>query len=185
MEYGYSCMGYEIPGAIGAKMADPTREVYVFLGDATYLMMPTEIATSLQEGIKIIIVLVDNHGFASIGGLSHSLGSGGFGTSYRMRNKSTGQLDGETRTVDYAANAQSLGAHAIKANTLDELKQALTKAKTLDRTTVIVVETDPSLRVPGYESWWDVAVAEVSEMESVREARARYDQARKRERHHL
>jgi len=185
MEYGYSCMGYEIPGAIGAKMADPTREVYVFLGDATYLMMPTEIVTSVQEGIKIIIVLVDNHGFASIGGLSHSLGSGGFGTSYRMRNNLTGQLDGETLTVDFAANAQSLGAHALKANTLDELKQALKKAKTLDRTTVIVIETDPSVRVPGYESWWDVAVAEVSEMESVREARARYEEARKRERHYL
>ena len=185
MEYGYSCMSYEIPGAMGAKLADPTREVYVFLGDGTYLMMPTEIVTSVQEGIKIIIVLVDNHGFASIGGLSRSLGQGGFGTSYRFRFRESGQLDGETLTVDYVANARSLGAHAMKAATLAELKAALEKAKTLDRTTVIVVETDPSVGVPGYESWWDVAVAEVSEFESVREARTRYEIARKNERHHL
>jgi 3D-(3,5/4)-trihydroxycyclohexane-1,2-dione acylhydrolase (decyclizing) len=185
MEYGYSCMGYEIPGALGAKLADPSREVYVFLGDGTYLMMPTEIVTSVQEGIKIIIVLVDNHGFASIGSLSRSLGQGGFGTRYRARNGATGQLDGELLTVDFAANARSLGAHALKAGTLDELREALKEAKTLNRTTVIVVETDVSAGVPGYESWWDVAVAEVSEMESVREARARYEEARKRERRHL
>ena len=185
MEYGYSCMAYEIPGAMGAKLADPTREVYVFLGDGTYLMMPTEIVTSVQEGIKIIVVLVDNHGFASIGGLSRSLGQSGFGTSYRFRSKESGQLDGECLTVDFVANARSLGAHAIKAANLSELKEALEKAKTLDRTTVIVVETDPSVGVPGYESWWDVAVAEVSELGSVQEARARYETARKRERHHL
>jgi 3D-(3,5/4)-trihydroxycyclohexane-1,2-dione acylhydrolase (decyclizing) len=185
MEYGYSCMGYEIPAAIGAKMADPTREVYVFLGDGTYLMMPTEITTSVQEGVKIVIVLVDNRGFASIGALSRSLGMGGFGTSYRLRSKASGQLDGDPLTVDFVANARSLGAHALKAATLDELKQALQTARTLDRTTVIVVETDPAVGVPGYESWWDVAVAEVSEMGSVREARVRYEEARKRERHYL
>jgi 3D-(3,5/4)-trihydroxycyclohexane-1,2-dione acylhydrolase (decyclizing) len=185
MEYGYSCMAYEIPAAMGAKMADPSREVYVFLGDGTYLMMPTEIVTSVQEGVKIIIVLVDNHGFASIGSLSRSLGQKGFGTSYKHRSQASGQLDGETLTVDFAANARSLGAHALKANSLDELKKALNEAKTLDRTTVIVVETDPTVGVPGYESWWDVAVAEVSESESVREARARYEEARKKERYFL
>ena len=185
MEYGYSCMAYEIPGAMGAKLADPSREVYVFLGDGTYLMMPTEIVTSVQEDVKIIIVLVDNHGFASIGGLSRSLGQGGFGTSYRLRSKTSGQLDGETLTVDYVANARSLGAHALKASTVAELKAALEKAKTLDRTTVIVVETDPAVGVPGYDSWWDVAVAEVSQLDSVRESRSRYEEARKRERHHL
>ncbi len=172
MEYGYSCMAYEIPAAIGAKMADPSREVYVFLGDGTYLMMPSEIVTSIQEGVKITIVLVDNHGFASIGGLSRSLGQGGFGTSQNV-------------PVDYAANARSLGAHAIQATTIPELKHALEEAKTLDRTTVIVIETDASVGVPGYESWWDVAVAEVSELDSVREARARYEEARKRERYFL
>jgi 3D-(3,5/4)-trihydroxycyclohexane-1,2-dione acylhydrolase (decyclizing) len=185
LEYGYSCMGYEIPGAIGAKMADPSREVYVFLGDGTYLLMPTEIVTAVQEGIKLIIVLVDNHGFASIGGLSQSLGSGGFGTHFRCRSAGSGQLDGNYLPVDYVANARSLGAHATKANNLAELKEALQKAKTLDRTSVIVVETERELRVPGYDSWWDVAVAEVSESASVREARAGYEEARKRERHHL
>jgi 3D-(3,5/4)-trihydroxycyclohexane-1,2-dione acylhydrolase (decyclizing) len=165
MEYGYSCMGYEIPAAIGAKMADPSREVYVFLGDGTYQMMPSEIVTSVQEGVKIIIVLVDNHGFGSISALSRSLGQKEFGTRYRFRSQSSGLLDGEPITVDFAANVR--------------------KAKTLDRTTVIVVETDPAVSVPGYESWWDVAVAEVSEMESVRAARARYVEERKRERHHL
>lgn len=185
MEYGYSCMSYEIPGAMGAKLADPSREVFVFLGDGTYLMMPTEIVTSVQEGLKIIIVLVDNHGFASIGGLSRSLGQAGFGTSYRVRSKESGQLDGDSLTVDYVANARSLGAHATKAANLAELKEALEKAKTLDRTSVIVIETDPSIGVPGYESWWDVAVAEVSLMDGVREARARYEEARKREQYHL
>ena len=185
MEYGYSCMGYEIPGAMGAKLADPSREVFVFLGDGTYLMMPSEIVTSVQEGVKIIIVLVDNHGFASIGGLSRSLGQGGFGTSYRMRDTGTRQLDGEVLTVDFVANARSLGAHAMKASTVAELREALDRAKSNDRTTVIVVETDTSAKVPGYESWWDVAVAEVSEMESVRQMRANYEEARKKERHYL
>lgn len=185
MEYGYSCMGYEIPGALGAKLADPSREVFVFLGDGTYLMMPTEIATSVQEGVKIIVVLVDNHGFGSIGGLSRSLGQGGFGTRYRLRNAASGQLDGDALSFDFVANARSLGAHAMKVETIGELKQALEQAKSLDRTTVIVIETDPSVSVPGYESWWDVAVAETSEMESVRESRARYEEARKLERHHL
>jgi 3D-(3,5/4)-trihydroxycyclohexane-1,2-dione acylhydrolase (decyclizing) len=185
MEYGYSCMGYEIPGALGAKLADPSREVFVFLGDGTYLMMPTEIATSVQEGIKIIIVLVDNHGFASIGSLSRSLGQCGFGTSYRARNGASGQMDGAAVNVDFVANARSLGAHAVKAETIADLKQALEEAKAADRTTVIVIETDASVGVPGYESWWDVAVAEVAEMESVRTARAHYEEARKRERYHL
>jgi 3D-(3,5/4)-trihydroxycyclohexane-1,2-dione acylhydrolase (decyclizing) len=185
MEYGYSCMGYEIPGAMGAKMADPSREVFVFLGDGTYLMMPTEIVTSVQERVKLIIVLIDNHGFASIGGLSQAVGSAGFGTSYRYRSKESRQLDGEYLPVDYVANARSLGAHAIKASTLAEFKDALKQAKTLDLTTVIVVETDRDTRVPGYDSWWDVAVAEVSNSRSVQEARARYEEARKKERYHL
>ena len=184
MEYGYSCMGYEIPGGLGAKMADPSREVYVFIGDGTYLMMPTEIVTSVQQGIKIIIVLVDNKGFGSIGSLSRSLGMGGFGTTTHTRSAS-GQLDGELFQVDYAANARSLGAHALQATTLQQFKDALEQAKSFDRTTVIVVETDPDAKVPGYESWWDVAVPEVSTMESVREARRRYEEARKRERYFL
>jgi len=185
MEYGYSCMGYEIPGGLGAKMADPTREAYVFIGDGTYLMMPTEIVTSIQQGIKIIIVLVDNKGFGSIGSLSHSLGLGGFGTTCHTRSVTSGKLDGESFKVDYAANARSLGAHALTTATLEEFKIALEEAKACDCTTVVVVETDVSLKVPNYESWWDVAVPEVSTMESVREARASYEVARKRERYHL
>jgi 3D-(3,5/4)-trihydroxycyclohexane-1,2-dione acylhydrolase (decyclizing) len=182
MEYGYSCMGYEIPGAMGAKMADPSREVYAFVGDGTYQMLPSEIATSVQEGVKITVVLVDNRGFASIGALSRSLGSQGFGTGYRARSQASGLLDGEPLVLDFEANARSMGAHTIKAVTLAEFKLALQTAKTVDRTTVIVVETDPTVGVPGYESWWDVAVAEVSAMESVRAARANYEDARKRER---
>jgi len=184
MEYGYSCMGYEIPGALGARLADPSREVFVFLGDGTYQMMPSELVTAVQEGIKIIIVLVDNHGFASIGSLSRSLGQGGFGTRYRFRSAS-GQLDGDPLPVDFVANARSLGAHAVKASSLADFKQALEDAKASEHTSVIVIETDPTVGVPGYDSWWDVAVAEVSELESVREARARYEVARKRERYHL
>jgi 3D-(3,5/4)-trihydroxycyclohexane-1,2-dione acylhydrolase (decyclizing) len=185
MEYGYSCMGYEIPGAIGAKMADPSREVFVFLGDGTYQMMSSEIVTAVQEGIKLIIVLVDNHGFASIGGLSESIGSAGFGTRYRERSNSTGQLDGKNLAVDYVANARSLGAQATKASSLTELKESLAHAKSSKQTTVIVVETDREVRVPGYEAWWDVAVAEVSESKTVQEARSRYEKARQKERYHL
>lgn len=185
MEYGYSCMGYEIPAALGARMADPTREVFVFLGDGTYLMNPGEIVTSVQEGVKIIVVLVDNHGFASIGGLSQSLGQQGFGTAYRARAAASGRLEGDFLPVDYEANARSLGACAFRTRSVGELRQALEKAKGLDRTSVIVIETEREARVPGYESWWDVEVAEVSEMETVRESRARYVEARKKERYHL
>jgi 3D-(3,5/4)-trihydroxycyclohexane-1,2-dione acylhydrolase (decyclizing) len=185
MEYGYSCMGYEIPGAMGAKMADPSREVFVFLGDGTYQMMSTEIVTAVQEGVKLIIVLVDNHGYASIGGLSESIGSAGFGTRYRERSKASGQLDGKVLTVDYVANARSLGALATKASTIAELKEALARAKSSDHTNVIVVETEREVRVPGYDSWWDVAVAEVSEDKKVQVARSRYEEARRKERYYL
>ncbi len=185
VEYGYSCMGYEIAGGLGAKLADPSREVYVMVGDGSYLMMPSEIVTSLQERAKLTIVLVDNQGFASIGGLSEALGSGGFGTRYRYRDPKTGQLSGELIHVDYAANARSLGAHVIEAKTLAVLRDGLRAAREVDRTVVIVVETDPAVRVPGYEAWWDVPVAEVSELESVRSARADYEAQVKRERRYL
>src|SRR3990170_3786690 len=160
-------MGYEIAGGLGVKMADPERDVYVLVGDGSYLMMSAEIATSIQEGCKLTIVLLDNHGFSSIGGLSKSIGSSGFGTQYRFRNQQTGQLDGELLPVDFAANAASLGAHAFRAVTRNDLSKALEQARTRDRTTVIVVEVDPEERVPAYESWWDVPVAEVSTMASV------------------
>ena len=175
-------MGYEIAGGLGVKMAAPDREIYVMVGDGSYLMMNSEIVTSIQEGCKLTIVLVDNHGFSSIGGLSQSVGSGGFGTRYRYRNPQSGQLDGEPMPVDFAANARSLGAHAIQAHHLPSLKMALERAKEQDQTTVVVIETDPEQRVPGYESWWDVPIAEVSETASVRAAREAYQAALRRER---
>jgi 3D-(3,5/4)-trihydroxycyclohexane-1,2-dione acylhydrolase (decyclizing) len=185
LEYGYSCMGYEIAGGLGAKLAAPEREVYVMLGDGSYLMMSQEIVTAVQEGIKLIIVLLDNHGFASIGGLSEAVGSGGFGTRYRARNPATGQLDGDVLPIDFALNARSLGAHVIQAPELHHLRLALEEARQAPRTTVIVVETDREQRVGGYESWWDVPVAEVSSLASVQAAHAQYAAARQHERDHL
>ena len=183
MEYGYSCMGYEIAGGLGVKMAAPDREVYVMVGDGSYLMMAQEIHTAIQEGFKLNIILLDNHGFASIGGLSEACGGGGFGTEYRYRDN--GSLSGATVPVDFVANAASLGALAVRACSLDELKQALLASKSSERTTVTVVEVDREPRVPGYESWWDVPIAEVSESEGVRAARRAYEAAVKRERRFL
>ena len=183
MEYGYSCMGYEIAGGLGVKMAAPDREVYVMVGDGSYLMMAQEIHTAIQEGCKLNIILLDNHGFASIGGLSEACGGGGFGTEYRYRDN--GSLSGATVPVDFVANAASLGALAVRACSLDELKQALLASKSSERTTVTVVEVDREPRVPGYESWWDVPIAEVSESEGVRAARRAYEAAVKRERRFL
>jgi 3D-(3,5/4)-trihydroxycyclohexane-1,2-dione acylhydrolase (decyclizing) len=181
MEYGNSCMGYEIAGALGAKMADPAREVFVMIGDGSYLMMAQEIVTSLQEGHKLNIVLLDNHGFSSIGGLSRACGNEGLGTNYRYRRGE--KYDGENIPVDFAANAASLGAWSVRANTAAELKEALALAKKQDRTTVVVIETSYDQRVPGYESWWDVPIAEVSERETVRGARREYEEKRKKERY--
>ncbi len=182
LEYGYSTMGYEIAGGMGSKMAAPEREVYVLVGDGSYLMMSSEIVTAVQEGIKLIIVLLDNHGYASIGGLSKSVGSDGFGTKYRYRTES-GHLDGEVLPVDYGANAASLGAKLIRANNRDELADAIQQAQKMTETVCIVIETDRRQRVSGYESWWDVAVAEVSENPSVQQARDNYVTAKTKERH--
>jgi 3D-(3,5/4)-trihydroxycyclohexane-1,2-dione acylhydrolase (decyclizing) len=185
MEYGYSCMGYEIPGALGIKMADPVREVYALVGDGTYLMMPSEIVTSIQEGYKLNVVLVENHGYASIGNLSQSVGNEAFGTQYRARDAETGALTGDYLPLDYAANARGLGARTWEAHTLAELERALVEARDADRTSVIVVHTDPAIRVPGYDSWWDVAVAEVSEIDAVRQARTDYEAMQARERYYF
>ena len=180
VEYGYSCMGYEIAGGLGVKMAAPDREVYVMVGDGSYLMMAQEIVTSLQEGCKINIVVLDNHGFSSIGGLTRACGNRGMGTEYRYREN--GKLEGASILVDFVANAKSLGAEAVRAHTREDLRKALLEARKNLKTSVVVIETDYAQRVPGYESWWDVAIAEVSEVESVRAARAKYVEARKRER---
>jgi 3D-(3,5/4)-trihydroxycyclohexane-1,2-dione acylhydrolase (decyclizing) len=180
MEYGYSCMGYEIAGGLGAKMAAPSRQVYVLVGDGSYLMMAQEIVTSIQEGCKLNIVLLDNHGFSSIGGLSRACGNEGLGTNYRYRRGD--KYDGELLPVDFAANAASLGAWTARARTGAELKNALAEGRKQERTSVVVVETSYDDRVPGYESWWDVPIAEVSESTAVKAARGKYEDARKRER---
>jgi 3D-(3,5/4)-trihydroxycyclohexane-1,2-dione acylhydrolase (decyclizing) len=180
MEYGYSCMGYEIAGGMGVKMAAPDREVYVMVGDGSYLMMAQEIVTAVQEGYKLNIILLDNHGFSSIGGLSRSCGNHGMGTDYRYRKN--GSYSGEIVSVDFVANAASLGAHAVRAETGTELRSALAEARRRAETTVVVIETATEERVPGYESWWDVPIAEVSEVKAVRDARERYEKARQKER---
>ena len=195
VEYGYSCMGYEIAGGLGAKMACPDREIYVIVGDGSYLMMSHEIITSIQEGVKLTIILIDNHGFGSIGALSRSLGSQGFGTRYLRRGAQSGQLPTDELPlneaekaylpVDFAANARSLGAHVIQTKTIPDLQQALIEAKAQTKTTVITIETDRYAGVPGYESWWDVPIAAVSKMESVQDARAEYEKARANERYYL
>jgi 3D-(3,5/4)-trihydroxycyclohexane-1,2-dione acylhydrolase (decyclizing) len=182
VEYAYSCMGYEIAGALGIKMAAPEREVYSLVGDGSYLMMAQEIVTSVQEGYKLIIVLVDSGGFASIGALSRSLGSGGFGTSYRYRDQSTRRLDGPLLPVDLAANADSLGARVFRASDRPSLERALDQARSADRTAVVYVPVDPTARVPGCGCWWDVPVSEVSEQETVKRARRDYEDGQKKQR---
>jgi 3D-(3,5/4)-trihydroxycyclohexane-1,2-dione acylhydrolase (decyclizing) len=190
VEYGYSCMGYEIAGGLGVKMAAPEREVYVLVGDGSYLMMPSEIVTSIQENLKLVIVLVDNHGFNSIGGLSRSLGLDGFGTQYRYRRDGSLGLDSDDSPppylpVDLAANAESLGARVIRCETIDELRAGLDEAKAETRTVVLAVEVDRYAGVPAYETWWDVPVAEVAGADAVRDVRAEYDEARQAERSFL
>jgi 3D-(3,5/4)-trihydroxycyclohexane-1,2-dione acylhydrolase (decyclizing) len=178
-------MGYEVAGGLGAKMAAPDREVYVMVGDGSWLMMSSELVTASQEGFKLTVVLLNNHGFQSIGGLSRAIGSGGFGTRYRLRDAKSGQLAGAPVPVDYAANARSLGAHVITARDIPELKSALAEARRQTQTTVIVMETSLEQRVPGYESWWDVAIAETSTSASVKKARKAYEKAKAKERYYL
>ena len=186
LEYGYSCMGYEIAGGLGAKMAAPEREVYVMVGDGSYLMMSSEIVTSIQEGIKLIIVLLDNDGYKSIGGLSRSLGQGGWGTRYAFPRDNVLPGDDttavETLPVDLAANAQSLGADVIVCRSYDDFVRGLAAARAGRRTTVVYIQNDRLLGVPGYESWWDVPVAETAEAHEVQAAREEWEEMRARER---
>jgi 3D-(3,5/4)-trihydroxycyclohexane-1,2-dione acylhydrolase (decyclizing) len=190
VEYGYSCMGYEISGGLGVKMAAPEREVYVMCGDGSYLMMNSEIVTSIQEGRKLTIVLVDNSGFSSIGALSRSVGSDGFGTHYRYRKSGSIGLDseeapGDVLPVDLAKGAESLGAHVIRTQNITDLNRALAAARDVERTVVIHIPVDRYEGVPDYDSFWDVPVSEVSEMESVAAARKEYAQNKKEERRYL
>jgi 3D-(3,5/4)-trihydroxycyclohexane-1,2-dione acylhydrolase (decyclizing) len=178
VEYGYSCMGYEIAGGIGVRMAAPDRDVFVMVGDGSYLMMSTELVTAVQEGVKVIVVLVQNHGFASIGSLSESLGSQRFGTAYRYRDGS-GRLAGAKLPVDLAANAASLGAEVIKVSTAAEFTDAVKAAKANEHTTVIHVETNPLVYAPDSHSWWDVPVSQISTLESTRAAYENYAEWKK------
>ena len=190
VEYGYSCMGYEIPAGIGVKLAAPDREVFVLVGDGSYLMMPSEIATAVQEHTKIVIVLVDNQGFASIGALSRSLGTDGFGTQYRYRKNGSLGLDSDRAglnelPIDLAANAESLGAKVIRVRTVDELRAALAKARRATETMVIYVRVDRYEGVSEGGAWWDVATAEVSESAEVRAAHERDAIERRQQRRHI
>jgi 3D-(3,5/4)-trihydroxycyclohexane-1,2-dione acylhydrolase (decyclizing) len=190
MEYGYSCMGYEIAGGLGIKMAAPDRDVYVMVGDGSYLMMNSEIVTSIQEHYKLIIVLLDNSGFKSIGALSRSLGQDGFGTRYvyphngRWPTDAAG-ADVQVLPVDLAANARSLGAHVIECKTYADFVAALKAVQATDHTSVIYIQDDRYVGIPNYEGWWDVPVAEVSEMPSVQDARAEWAEMRAKERSFL
>jgi len=178
VEYGYSCMGYEIAGGLGVKMARPDAEVFVLVGDGSYLMLATELVTAVQERIKLIVVLVQNHGFQSIGALSETVGTQRFGTRYRYRREESGQLDGDVLPVDLAANAASLGASVIRADSVADLREALRAARSTAVTTVIHVQTDPLVPAPDSGGWWDVPVAEVAAFEPTKAARAGYERSR-------
>jgi 3D-(3,5/4)-trihydroxycyclohexane-1,2-dione acylhydrolase (decyclizing) len=185
VEYGYSCMGYEIAGGLGIKLADPDREVFVMVGDGSYLMMAQEIVTAVQEGIKLNIVLVQNHGFASIGALSESLGSQRFGTAYRARNPDSGRLDGDILPVDLAKTAVGMGADVVTATTIDEFESALRIARASSRVTVVQVHTDPLVAAPDSEGWWDVPVAGTSQLQTTQAARTNYERHKREQRLYL
>jgi 3D-(3,5/4)-trihydroxycyclohexane-1,2-dione acylhydrolase (decyclizing) len=176
VEYGYSCMGYEVPASLGVRLADPSRDVFAMVGDGGYLMMPTELVTAVQERVKVIVVLVQNHGFHSIGSLSEDLGSQRFGTRYRYRD-AAGRLEGDLLPVDLAANARSLGVHVIEVASRSELEKAIGLAKQAadDAGPIVIhVNTDPTVYAPDSRAWWDVPVSEVADLESTREAYGRY-----------
>ncbi|WP_328386741.1 3D-(3,5/4)-trihydroxycyclohexane-1,2-dione acylhydrolase (decyclizing) [Streptomyces sp. NBC_00400] len=187
LEYGYSCMGYEIPAAIGVRLAAPDRPVWALVGDGTYLMNPTELVTAVQEGIHINVVLVQNHGYASIGGLSQATGGERFGTDYRFR-AADGTYTGAPLPVDLAANAASLGMHVLRAATVGELRAALAEARGANRPTCVYVETETADTVPGApeaQAWWDVPVAETATRPAAVAAREAYDRHTAGRRRHL
>ena len=182
MEYGFSCMGYEIAGGLGVKLAEPDRDVVVMVGDGSYLMMNSEIVTAVGEGLRLTIVLVDNHGYQCILGLQRAVGVSDFGNELRYRDRATKQLTGEYIPVDFQRHAESMGANAVVARTAGELKKALNDASKADRVTVIVVPVDPEKRMPGMGTWWDVPVAEVSGEEKTRKTRETYEKATENQR---
>ncbi|MFF3858401.1 3D-(3,5/4)-trihydroxycyclohexane-1,2-dione acylhydrolase (decyclizing) [Streptomyces sp. NPDC002209] len=187
VEYGYSCMGYEIPAAIGTALAAPGRPVWALVGDGTYLMNPTEIVTAVQEGIPIKVVILDNHGYASIGGLSGAVGGEGFGTAYRFR-ADDGSYTAAPLPVDLAANAASLGMAVIRTRTIGDLRKALAEAREADRPTCVYAQTrtpDTVSGPPPAQAWWDVPVAETATRASANAAREEYDRQAAQRRRHL
>jgi 3D-(3,5/4)-trihydroxycyclohexane-1,2-dione acylhydrolase (decyclizing) len=180
-EYGFSCMGYEIAGAMGVKLADPNREVYTLVGDGSYMMLSQDIVTSIQEGLKITIVLLDNHGFQCIRGLQTSCGGNEFGNEFRHRNKENNRLDGEFVEIDFCANAKSMGAVVFRAEDEASFIEALAKAKEETRTTLIYVPIRRESNVPGY-SWWEVPVSGSSNLPPVQLAHENYNKAKKKQR---
>ncbi|MFH8412581.1 3D-(3,5/4)-trihydroxycyclohexane-1,2-dione acylhydrolase (decyclizing) [Streptomyces collinus] len=187
LEYGYSCMGYEIPAAIGVKLAAPNRPVWALVGDGTYLMMPTELVTAVQEGIAIKVLIIQNHGYASIGGLSESVGGERFGTAYRYRSED-GSYTGSPLPVDLAANAASLGMRVLRAKTVRDLREALAEARAADTPTCVYVETQTADTVSGAppaQAWWDVPVAETATRPSAVKARELYERHVSTRRRHL
>ena len=182
VEYGFSCMGYEIAGGMGAAMACPDRDVYVMCGDGSYLMMAQELVTCVQEQIHLVVVLVQNHGFASIGELSETLGSQRFGTRYRYRDEQRRRLDGDVLPVDLAANAESLGVRVLRTSTVAEFRKALEQARSEPGPVLVHVETDPLVPAPSSGSWWDVPVSEVAELDTTRQAHDAYVEAKSRQR---
>jgi 3D-(3,5/4)-trihydroxycyclohexane-1,2-dione acylhydrolase (decyclizing) len=185
VEYGYSCMGYEIAGGLGVQLADPDRHVVVMVGDGSYLMLNSEIVTAVMEGQPITIVVLDNHGFQCILDLARASGVRDFGNEIRFRDPKRNRLIGDYVPIDFAAHAASMGARAVTARTADEIRAGLAGARSGARPLVIVVPTSPAGRVPGMESWWDVPVAASSTQDNVHEARGRYEQAVARQRREL
>mgnify|MGYP001251438110 CR=1 FL=1 len=172
MEYGFSCMGYEVAGAFGAALAEPDRDVYALVGDGSYLMLHSELVTSLQEGRKVTILLFDNHGYQCIHNLQREHGSDGFGNEFRYREAGTGRYTGDYLPIDFAAHARSLGAAAYTARSAEELRAALKDARKQTRTTLIAIPVLPGTNTGGYESWWNVGVPEVSASDKVVRAHA-------------
>jgi 3D-(3,5/4)-trihydroxycyclohexane-1,2-dione acylhydrolase (decyclizing) len=175
LEYGNSCMGYEVGGALGAKMADPSRDVFCFIGDGTFLMASQEIMTAVQEGLKLTVLLVDNYGYGSIAALSETRGSQGFACRFNYRGED-GQFSEDRINIDLAANAASYGADVFTATTADELKKALADAAGTENTAVVYVKVDAKGRFGGSGAWWDVPVSEVSELDSTQDARKEYEE---------
>ncbi|WP_419890746.1 3D-(3,5/4)-trihydroxycyclohexane-1,2-dione acylhydrolase (decyclizing) [Paenibacillus xylanexedens] len=167
MEYGFSCMGYEVSGAFGAALAEPDREVYAMVGDGSYLMLHSEFVTSLQEQKKMTILLFNNNGFQCIHNLQREHGSDGFGNEFRYRESESGRLTGDYMPMDFAAHARSMGAKSYRAETAEQLEQALRDAKNETVSTLIEIPVVPGTNAGGYESWWNVGVPEVSAEEKV------------------